>query len=109
LETSLKGTDRRVPCPAAVAGDPVAEGIEPFGFAGLAILTFAAWGIALLAFVVVPTIWIGRRVRRLSRASQDRLADSSAIAAEILNGLAEALEAIPSSRTSHLMSSWCHC
>jgi ATP-binding cassette subfamily B protein len=43
--------------------------------------------IALLAFVVVPTIWIGRRVRRLSRASQDRLADSSAIAAEILNAI----------------------
>ena len=43
--------------------------------------------IALLAFVVVPTIWIGRRVRKLSRASQDRLADSSAIAAEVLNAI----------------------
>ena len=43
--------------------------------------------IALLAFVVVPTIWISRRVRRLSRASQDRLADSSAIAAEVLNAI----------------------
>jgi len=43
--------------------------------------------IALLAFVVLPTLWIGRRVRRLSRASQDRLADSSAIAAEVLNAI----------------------
>lgn len=33
-----------------LAGDPVADGIDPFGFAGLAILTFGAWGIALLAF-----------------------------------------------------------
>jgi ATP-binding cassette subfamily B protein len=43
--------------------------------------------IALLAFVVLPTIFIGRRVRKLSRASQDRLADSSAIAAEVLNAI----------------------
>jgi ABC-2 type transport system permease protein len=33
-----------------LAGDPVAEGIDPFGFAGLAILTFAAWGIAQSIF-----------------------------------------------------------
>ncbi|MFN9775609.1 MAG: ABC transporter transmembrane domain-containing protein, partial [Burkholderiales bacterium] len=43
--------------------------------------------IALLAFVVVPAVFIGRRVRKLSRASQDRLADSSAIAAEVLNAI----------------------
>ena len=43
--------------------------------------------IALLGFVVLPAIWIGRRVRKLSRASQDRLADSSAIAAEVLNAI----------------------
>ena len=59
---------------------------------GLAMLVFtvprlAVTVIAVLAFVVVPTIWIGRRVRRLSRASQDRLADSSAIAAEVLNAI----------------------
>lgn len=33
-----------------LAGDPVADGIDPFGFAGLAILTFAAWGVAHFAF-----------------------------------------------------------
>ncbi|HYF58498.1 MAG TPA: ABC transporter transmembrane domain-containing protein [Burkholderiaceae bacterium] len=47
----------------------------------------AATVLALLAFVVLPALWIGRRVRRLSRASQDRLADTSAIAAEVLNAI----------------------
>jgi len=37
--------------------------------------------------VVLPSAWFGRRVRRLSRASQDRVADSSAIAAEVLNAI----------------------
>jgi ATP-binding cassette subfamily B protein len=45
--------------------------------------------VVLLAvvLVVLPTMWIGRRVRRLSRDSQDRVADSSAIAAEVLNAV----------------------
>jgi ATP-binding cassette subfamily B protein len=37
--------------------------------------------------VVLPSIYFGRRVRKLSRASQDRVADSSAIAAEVLNAV----------------------
>ncbi|MBI2746736.1 MAG: ATP-binding cassette domain-containing protein [Burkholderiales bacterium] len=41
----------------------------------------------VLIGVVLPSIWFGRRVRRLSRASQDRVADSSAIAAEVLNAV----------------------
>ena len=41
----------------------------------------------MLVLVVLPAMWIGRRVRRLSRASQDRVADSSAIAAEVLNAV----------------------
>jgi ATP-binding cassette, subfamily B, bacterial len=41
----------------------------------------------VLALVVVPAMLFGRRVRRLSRASQDRVADSSAIAAEVLNAI----------------------
>ena len=40
-----------------------------------------------LVLVVVPSVWFGRRVRRLSRASQDRVADSSAIAAEVINAI----------------------
>ena len=45
--------------------------------------------VVLLAvlLVVLPAMWIGRRVRRLSRDSQDRVADSSAIAAEVLNAI----------------------
>lgn len=37
--------------------------------------------------VVAPTAWIGRRVRRLSRDSQDRVADASALAGEVLNAV----------------------
>ena len=43
--------------------------------------------LVVLVFIVVPSIWFGRRVRKLSRASQDRVADSSAIAAEVLNAI----------------------
>jgi ATP-binding cassette subfamily B protein len=43
--------------------------------------------IVLLVLVVVPPTVIGRRVRRLSRDSQDRLADASAIASEVLNAI----------------------
>ncbi len=41
----------------------------------------------ILVLVVLPSMWFGRRVRKLSRASQDRVADSSAIAAEVLNAI----------------------
>ena len=41
----------------------------------------------ILVLIVLPALWFGRRVRKLSRASQDRIADSSAIAAEILNAI----------------------
>ena len=40
-----------------------------------------------LVLVVLPAIVYGRRVRKLSRASQDRIADTSAIAAEVLNAV----------------------
>lgn len=43
--------------------------------------------VLVVLLVVLPAMWFGRRVRRLSRASQDRVADSSAIAAEILNAI----------------------
>ncbi|WP_298923069.1 ABC transporter transmembrane domain-containing protein [uncultured Ramlibacter sp.] len=43
--------------------------------------------LAILVVVVLPSAWFGRRVRKLSRASQDRVADSSAIAAEVLNAI----------------------
>lgn len=43
--------------------------------------------LGMLVLVVLPSIYFGRRVRKLSRASQDRVADSSAIAAEVLNAI----------------------
>jgi ATP-binding cassette subfamily B protein len=43
--------------------------------------------LGILVLVVLPSLYFGRRVRKLSRASQDRVADSSAIAAEILNAI----------------------
>ena len=41
----------------------------------------------LLLAVVIPIIVFGRRVRKLSRASQDKIADASAMAGEILNAM----------------------
>ena len=43
--------------------------------------------LGILIVVVFPTAWWGRRVRKLSRVSQDKVADSSAIAAEVLNAI----------------------
>ncbi len=48
-------------------------------------LMLAVAGIIVL--LVLPAVLIGRRVRRLSRASQDRIADTSGIAGEILNAI----------------------
>ncbi|MEW6020595.1 MAG: ABC transporter transmembrane domain-containing protein [Pseudomonadota bacterium] len=41
----------------------------------------------LLIAVIVPIVLFGRRVRKLSRDSQDRIADASALAGEILNAM----------------------
>jgi ATP-binding cassette subfamily B protein len=59
---------------------------------GLAMLVATSPGLMLtvagiIVLVVLPAIVIGRRVRRLSRASQDRIADTSGIAGEILNAI----------------------
>ncbi len=43
--------------------------------------------LGVLVLIVLPSVGFGRRVRKLSRASQDRVADSSAIAAEVLNAI----------------------
>lgn len=57
---------------------------------GLAMLIITSPGLAgvivlLIPIVVVPVLYIARRVRSLSRTSQDRVADSSGLAGEILN------------------------
>ncbi|SDI61580.1 ATP-binding cassette, subfamily B [Paraburkholderia steynii] len=43
--------------------------------------------IATLVVVVAPIVIFGRRVRRLSRASQDKIANASALAGEVLNAM----------------------
>lgn len=43
--------------------------------------------IGLLVLTVLPIVMFGRRVRKLSRDSQDRIADASAVAGEILNAM----------------------
>ena len=64
--------------------------------------------LGVLVLVVLPAAWFGRRVRKLSRASQDRAADASAIAAEVLNAIpvvqsytAEAREAARFTQATH--------
>ncbi|WP_434735382.1 ABC transporter transmembrane domain-containing protein [Accumulibacter sp.] len=42
----------------------------------------------IIVLVVLPAVLIARRVRKLSRASQDRLADTGGIAGEVLNAVA---------------------
>ncbi|MEB0137761.1 MULTISPECIES: ABC transporter transmembrane domain-containing protein [unclassified Undibacterium] len=43
--------------------------------------------LVMLALVVLPIVIFGRRVRTLSRDSQDKIADASALAGEILNAM----------------------
>jgi ATP-binding cassette subfamily B protein len=49
--------------------------------------TVMAMVLGILLLIVLPVLLVGRRVRKLSRASQDRVADSSAIASEVLNAI----------------------
>ena len=60
------------------------------GGAALLVITspkLAGLTILIVPIVVLPIVVFGRRVRRLSRASQDRLADVSALAEETLNAV----------------------
>ena len=77
-----------------VVGSSVSIALRSFvtlvgGLFMLAITSFKLAGILLLTlpFVVLPVILIGRRIRKLSRLSQDRIADTSAVAGEILNAM----------------------
>ena len=61
-------------------------------FGGVAMLVvtspvLSGYIIATLIVVVAPIIVFGRRVRRLSRDSQDKVASASAIAGEVLNAM----------------------
>ena len=50
-------------------------------------LWLAAVMIVLLLLIVLPLWAMGRRVRKMSRASQDKVADTSAMAGEVLNAV----------------------
>ena len=50
-------------------------------------LKLTALIIVLIPVLIVPLVVLGRRVRKLSRASQDRIADTSGLADETLNAI----------------------
>ncbi len=47
----------------------------------------AGYILVTLVFVIGPILLFGRKVRKLSKDSQDRVADSSAVAGEVLNAM----------------------
>lgn len=77
-----------------VVGSSLSMGLR-HAVTGLGALAMLVWAhpyvmvqvLLVVVLVVLPAMWYGRRVRRLSRASQDRVADASAIAAEVLNAI----------------------
>jgi ATP-binding cassette, subfamily B, bacterial len=77
-----------------VVGSSASMGLRSlFQFIGgmimLAITSFYLFSIniGLMICLIVPIMLIGRSVKKLSRESQDRIADSSAMAGEILNAM----------------------
>jgi len=50
-------------------------------------LPLASIILGLLVAVIIPIMLFGRRVRKLSRSSQDKLADTGAMAGEVLNAM----------------------
>ena len=77
-----------------VVGSSLSMGLRNavMGIGALAVLIWTNPWVMLqvlgaLVLIVMPAMWFGRKVRKLSRASQDRIADSSAIAAEVLNAI----------------------
>ena len=77
-----------------VVGSSISMGLRSlFQFVGgmvmLAVTNFYLFSlnIGLMLLLILPIIMIGRKVKKLSRESQDRIADSSAMAGEILNAM----------------------
>ncbi|WLE61787.1 ATP-binding cassette domain-containing protein [Burkholderia plantarii] len=78
----------------AVVGTSLSLGMRNFFMllGGLAMLVvtspvLSGYIIGTLVVVVAPVVIFGRRVRRLSRASQDTVANASALAGEVLNAM----------------------
>jgi len=77
-----------------VVGSSVSMGLRSlFQFAGgmvmLAVtsLHLFSLNLGLMALLTLPILAIGRKVKKLSRESQDKIADASALAGEILNAV----------------------
>ncbi len=77
-----------------VVGSSISMGLRSlFQFAGgmamLAVTSFYLFSLnlGLMALLTLPILAIGRKVKKLSRESQDRIADASALAGEILNAM----------------------
>jgi len=77
-----------------VVGSSISLGLRSlFQFAGgmvmLAVTSAQLFGLifGLMALLALPITLVGRRVRSLSREAQDRIADASALAGEILNAM----------------------
>lgn len=78
----------------ALIGSSIAMGLRSlFQFIGgmimLAVTSIYLFSLnlGLMALLVLPIIVIGRKVKKLSRESQDKIADASALAGEILNAV----------------------
>jgi ATP-binding cassette subfamily B protein len=77
-----------------VVGSSIAMGLRSlFQFAGgmimLAVTSFYLFSLnlGLMAILTLPIFVIGRQVKKLSRESQEKIADASALAGEILNAV----------------------
>lgn len=77
-----------------VVGSSASMGLRSFfqfvgGMIMLAVTSFYLFSlnVGLMLLLILPILFIGRSVRKLSRESQDRIADSSAMAGEILNAM----------------------
>ena len=71
-------------------------------------MTLTGYILLLIPVVIVPLIAVGRRIRKLSRAAQDRVADTSGLAGETLNAIqtvqAFTLESLQSERYGEAVS-----
>ena len=78
----------------SLIGSSVSMGLRSlFQFIGgmvmLAVTSFYLFSLnlGLMALLMLPIFAVGRKVKKLSRESQDRIADASALAGEILNAI----------------------
>ncbi len=77
-----------------VVGSSISMGLRSLvqfvgGLVMLAVTSFYLFSLnfALMALLTLPIFAIGRRVKKLSRESQDKIADASALAGEMLNAI----------------------